>query len=119
MVYAHLRYSDMPFMGSVTAPERAEDSVALAKLVFGDDFVENNTVMINLINANSPMTFDATMLGALKVYARHNQACIVTPFILAGAMAPVTRSEEHTSELQSLMRNSYAVFCLKKKIKYN
>src|SRR3546814_14984071 len=46
--------------------------------------------MINLINANSPMTFDATMLGALKVYARHNQACIVTPFILAGAMAPVT-----------------------------
>src|SRR3546814_4000447 len=28
----------------------------------------------------------------------------------------VVRSEEHTSELQSLMRNSYAVFCLKKKI---
>src|SRR3546814_4827844 len=31
----------------------------------------------------------------------------------------VRRSEEHTSELQSLMRISYAVFCLKKKIKYN
>src|SRR3546814_7134045 len=30
-----------------------------------------------------------------------------------------TRSEEHTSELQSLMRNSYAVFCLKKKLNYN
>jgi len=90
MVYSHIRYSDKPFMGSVTAPERAEDSVAMAKLVFGDDFVENNTIMINLINANSPMTFDATMLGALKVYARHNQACIVTPFILAGAMSPVT-----------------------------
>src|SRR3546814_6068263 len=30
---------------------------------------------------------------------------------------PVDRSEEHTSELQSLMRISYAVFCLKKKIK--
>src|SRR3546814_4568072 len=29
------------------------------------------------------------------------------------------RSEEHTSELQSLMRNSYAVFCLKKKINYD
>src|SRR6185437_7218990 len=39
---------------------------------------------------NSPLTWDATMLGALKVYARHNQACLVTPFILAGAMAPVT-----------------------------
>src|SRR3546814_5994243 len=33
--------------------------------------------------------------------------------------APTFRSEEHTSELQSLMRNSYAVFCLKKKKKYN
>ncbi len=90
MVYSHIRYSDKPFMGSVTAPERAEDTVAMAKIVFGEDFVENNTVMTSLINANSPMVFDETMLGALKVYARHNQACIVTPFILAGAMSPVT-----------------------------
>ncbi len=90
MIYSHVKYSDKPFMGSVTAPERAEDTVAMAKIVFGDDFVENNTVLTSLINANSPMVFDETMLGALKVYARHNQACIVTPFILAGAMSPVT-----------------------------
>ena len=44
----------------------------------------------SLINANSPMTFDDTMLGAAKVYARNNQATIITPFILAGAMSPVT-----------------------------
>src|SRR3546814_3704653 len=40
--------------------------------------------------------------------------------ILGGALAPIiaqARSEEHTSELQSLMRISYAVFCLKKKTK--
>ena len=72
-------------MGSVTAPERAEDTVAMAKIVFGDDFVENNTVTTSLINANSPMVFDETMLGALKVYARHNQASVVSPFILSGA----------------------------------
>ena len=90
MVYSHLKYSDKPFMGSVTAPERAEDSVAMAKIVFGDEFVDQNCVMISLINANSPMTFDATMLGALKVYARNNQATIVTPFIIAGAMSPVS-----------------------------
>ena len=90
MVYSHIRYSDKPFMGSVTAPERAEDTVAMAKLVFGDDFVENNCCIINLINANSPMVFDGTMLGALKVYARHGQACVVSPFILSGAMSPVT-----------------------------
>lgn len=90
MVYSHIKYSDKPFMGSVTAPERAEDSVKMAQIVFGEEFVDQNCVMIQLINANSPLVFDATMLGALKVYARNNQACIVSPFILAGAMSPVT-----------------------------
>ncbi|HHI81568.1 MAG TPA: trimethylamine methyltransferase, partial [Rhizobiales bacterium] len=90
MVYSHIKYSDKPFMGSVTAPERAEDSVAMAKIVFGDEFVDNNCVLINLINANSPMVYDDTMIGALKVYARAGQACVVSPFILAGAMSPVT-----------------------------
>ncbi|MDX1424104.1 MAG: trimethylamine methyltransferase family protein, partial [Kiloniellales bacterium] len=90
MVYSHLRYSDLPFMGSVTAPERAEDTVAMAKIVFGEDFVEQNTVIISLINANSPMTFDDTMLGALKVYARHNQAVLLSPFVMAGANTPAS-----------------------------
>lgn len=90
MVYSHIRYSDMPFMGSVTHPDRAQDSIDMAKLVFGESFVDENCVLINLINANSPMVFDETMLGALKVYARAGQATIVSPFILAGAMSPVT-----------------------------
>jgi len=90
MIYSHIRYSDKPFMGSVTAPERAEDTVALARLVFGDDFVAENPVTLNLVNANSPMVWDGTMLGALKVYARSGQAVIVAPFVLAGAMSPVT-----------------------------
>jgi len=90
MVYSHIRYSDKPFMGSVTAPERAQDTVDMCKIVFGEDFVDKNCVTLNLINANSPMVFDETMLGALKVYARNNQACVVSPFILAGAMSPVT-----------------------------
>lgn len=90
MVYSHIKYSDKPFMGSVTAPARAQDSVDMAKTVFGDEFVEQNTVIASLINANSPMTYDATMLGAAKVYARHNQATVISPFILAGAMSPVT-----------------------------
>jgi trimethylamine--corrinoid protein Co-methyltransferase len=90
MVLSHILYSDKPFMGSVTAPERAQDTVDMAKLVFGDEFVENNCCIVSLINANSPMVFDGTMLGALKVYARHNQATVISPFILAGAMSPVT-----------------------------
>ena len=90
MVYSHIKYSDKAFMGSVTAPQRAEDSVRMAEILFGESFVDENTVLLNLINVNSPLVYDATMLGALKVYARHNQACIVSPFILAGAMSPVT-----------------------------
>ena len=90
MVYSHLRYSDKPFMGSVTAAERAQDSVDLAGFVFGEEFVRQNTVMTSLINASSPMAWDATMLGAAETYARSNQATMISPFILAGAMAPVT-----------------------------
>jgi trimethylamine--corrinoid protein Co-methyltransferase len=90
MVYAHMRYSDKPFMGSVTHPERAQDTVSMLEILFGAETVDSNCCVVNLINANSPMTFDATMLGALKVYARANQGTVISPFILAGAMAPVT-----------------------------
>jgi trimethylamine--corrinoid protein Co-methyltransferase len=82
-------------MGSVTAPERALDTVEMIKIIAGDNYIDPETgrprtYATSLINANSPMTFDDTMLGAAKVYAENNQACIVTPFILAGAMSPVT-----------------------------
>ncbi len=82
-------------MGSVTHPSRAEDTVEMAKILFGDQWIDAETgrprtVTVSLVNVNSPLTYDATMLGALKVYARNNQGVLVTPFILAGAMAPVT-----------------------------
>lgn len=90
MIYTHIKYSDKPFMGSVTHPERAEDTVAMAKILFGENFLKENTVLTSLINANSPLTFDATMLGAATVYAKNNQATMISPFILAGAMSPVS-----------------------------
>lgn len=90
MLHAHMTLSDKPFMGSVTEPSRAQDSVDMASILFGEDFVQNNTVMTSLININSPMTFDDVMMGALEVYAKNNQACIISPFIVGGAMAPVS-----------------------------
>ncbi|MCY4152390.1 MAG: trimethylamine methyltransferase family protein [Aestuariivita sp.] len=90
MVYSHISLSDKPFMGSVTEPSRAQDSVDLCRILFGDKFVQENTVMTSLININSPMTFDDVMMGALEVYSRNNQACIISPFIVGGAMAPVS-----------------------------
>lgn len=108
MLYAHMRYSDKPFMGSVTHPLRARDSVEMAKILFGDDFCDPatgrpKTVMTSLINANSPLVWDGTMLGALKEYARNNQACLTTPFILAGAMSPVTVAGTCTVTLAEAM----------------
>ena len=90
MIYSHFKYSDKPLMGSVTQPDRAQDSVDMAKIVFGEEFVDQHCVFTSLINVNSPMTYDSTMLGSLKVYARNNQSTVISPFILAGAMSPVT-----------------------------
>ena len=90
MNYAHMRYSDKPYMGSVTHPDRAADTVKMSEILFGKEFIQNNTVCTSLINCNSPMVMDDTMLGALKTYSRANQAVIVTPFIMQGAMSPVS-----------------------------
>lgn len=90
MVYAHMRYSDKPFMGSVTHADRALDTVRMAEILFGADVIQSHTVCTSLINANSPLVWDSTMLGVADVYAQNNQACIITPFILSGAMSPVT-----------------------------
>lgn len=90
MLLAHMTLSDKPFMGSVTEPSRAQDSVEMCQILFGKDFVAENTVMTSLININSPLTFDSTMMGALEIYAENNQATIISPFIVGGAMAPVS-----------------------------
>ncbi len=90
MLLTHMLYSDKPFMGSVTEPSRAQDSVEMCEILFGKDFVQENTVMTSLINVNSPLTFDSIMMGAMEIYARNNQACIISPFIVGGAMSPVS-----------------------------
>ncbi|MDZ4086521.1 MAG: trimethylamine methyltransferase family protein [Tabrizicola sp.] len=103
MLHAHMTLSDKPFMGSVTEPSRAQDSVDMAKILFGADFVQQNTVMTSLININSPMVFDGIMMGALEVYAANNQASIVSPFIVGGAMAPVTVAGTLTQVLAEIL----------------
>lgn len=89
MVLAHLTLSTKPFMGGVTSPERAQDSIDMARLVFGVTFMEDNAVMQGNINANSPLIYDDTMSGALRVYAAANQCVCISPAIFAGAMGPL------------------------------
>ncbi len=103
MLQAHMTLSDKPFMGSVTEPSRAQDSVEMCEILFGKEFVQDNTVMTSLININSPLTFDDVMMGALEIYARNNQACIISPFIVGGAMAPVSVAGTLTQVLAEVL----------------
>lgn len=103
MVYAHIRYSDRPFMGSVTSESRAEDSIDMARIVFGRDFVDQNCVILGNVNVNSPLVWDGTMTLALRAYARANQCAVVVPFILGGAMGPVTSAGAIAQSLAETM----------------
>jgi trimethylamine--corrinoid protein Co-methyltransferase len=60
-------------------------------------------VMTSLININSPLTFDGIMMGALEVYARAGQATVISPFIVGGAMAPVTVAGTLTQVLAEVL----------------
>ncbi len=111
MLYAHMSLSDKPYMGSVTAPERAVDSVKMSEILFGGS-IKDKTVMTSLINVNSPLTFDDIMMGAMEVYAQNNQACIVSPFIVGGAMAPVSVAGTLTQALaEGLAGVAYNQLC--------
>src|SRR3546814_9461058 len=62
------------------------------------------------------LVFQGTSTGRFRAYAADTGKQLLDLDMQSGIVsAPSTRSEEHTSELQSLMRISYAVFCLKKK----
>ena len=90
MVYAHMRYSDRAFLGSVTAPERAEDSIEMCRILFGADFVEQNCVIMGNFNSTSPLVWDGVSTRGIRAYAAANQGSIHLPFLLGGAVAPLT-----------------------------
>jgi len=90
MVYAHMRYSDKPFMGSVTTAARAADSIELCRLLFGAEFVDSHCVILGNVNVNSPLVLDGEASRVIRTYAAANQAPVCVPFILGGAMGPVT-----------------------------
>jgi trimethylamine--corrinoid protein Co-methyltransferase len=90
MAYSGLKFSDKPIIGNVTSRQRAEDTIELCKIVFGDQFASNNCCTTSLINSNSPLVWDATMLDALKVYAANNHAVLCSPFSMTAASTPAS-----------------------------
>jgi trimethylamine--corrinoid protein Co-methyltransferase len=91
MVYALQTLSDKPYMGSVISAENARDTIAMGEILFGGaETLDKNPVSISLINCNSPLRWDDRMLSAMLEYNRRGQAVVVTPFLLMGAMSPVS-----------------------------
>ncbi|MGA2710953.1 MAG: trimethylamine methyltransferase family protein [Steroidobacteraceae bacterium] len=90
MLYAHMTLSDKPFMGSVTTAPRAADSIEMCRILFGAEFVDRHCVILGNVNVNSPLVLDGEASRVIRTYAAANQAPVCVPFILGGAMGPVT-----------------------------
>jgi trimethylamine--corrinoid protein Co-methyltransferase len=90
MVYAHIRYSDRAFLGSITAPERAADSIEMCRLLFGAGFVDENCVIMGNFNTTSPLVLDGVTTAGIRTYAAAGQGSIHLPFLLGGAVSPLT-----------------------------
>src|SRR6201746_2276458 len=98
MTYALATLTDKVFMGNVVSGPNARDTIELTSILLvgghgreaGRASIEQTPALISLINCNSPLRWDDRMLDSLFEYAEANQAVVLTPFILMGAMSPVT-----------------------------
>ncbi len=91
MTYALQTLTDKVYMGNVVSGVNARDTIAMGEILFGGrEAIEQTPVSISLVNCNSPLRWDERMLEALFEYTLAGQPCVLTPFILMGAMSPVT-----------------------------
>jgi trimethylamine--corrinoid protein Co-methyltransferase len=113
MVYALMTLTDKIFMGSVTSGPNALDTIAMAEMVFGRESMEKTPAVISLINVNSPLRYDDRMLSALLEYARANQPTIITPFLLMGAMSPVSIPATLAQQIAEALAGIALVQCIR------
>ncbi|MCX6392819.1 MAG: trimethylamine methyltransferase family protein [Actinobacteria bacterium] len=86
-----IRLTDRVWAGEPSSGEAAADCLRMAEIVHGSDVMGGDTpVLFANCNVNSPLRFDARMLDGILNYGAAGQAIIITPFLLMGAMAPVS-----------------------------
>ena len=90
MMMAHITLSDKPHLGAITQMDRAQDCVDMAEIVFGRSVMDEHCVILGNVNTNSPLLVDKVVSEAVRAYCGRGQGIIVTPFILSGAMGPVS-----------------------------
>lgn len=91
MLFTLQTLSSKPWMGAQTTRAAIHDSLKMAEIMFGDRAaVEAEPVLWAAANANSPLHYDDRMLDVMMDYGVARQPVIVTPFLLMGAMSPVS-----------------------------
>ncbi|GAA1477504.1 trimethylamine methyltransferase family protein [Nocardioides aestuarii] len=91
MTLALQTLTDKVYMGNVVSGVNAADTLAMTSILFGSrEAIEETPATISLINCNSPLRWDDRMLEAQFEYSGAGQPVVLTPFILMGAMSPVT-----------------------------
>jgi trimethylamine---corrinoid protein Co-methyltransferase len=91
MIFALQTLTDKIYMGNVVSGVNARDTLAMTEILLGGrESIETTPATISLINCNSPLRWDDRMLDAQFEYSAANQPVILTPFLLMGAMSPVT-----------------------------
>jgi trimethylamine--corrinoid protein Co-methyltransferase len=103
MLLAHMTLTDKPHLGAITEKSRAEDSIAMARLLHGEATLEQSCVIMGNVNTNSPLLVDKVVTDAASVYCGAGQGLIVVPFILSGAMGPVTTAAAIAQALAEAM----------------
>ncbi|MEM7059945.1 MAG: trimethylamine methyltransferase family protein [Pseudomonadota bacterium] len=101
IVYSHMRWSDKPHLGAITEMSRAQDSVDMARILHGD--IDDKCVIMGNVNTNSPLLVDKVVTEAIRTYSANGQGMIVAPFILGGAMGPVTTAASLAQALAEAM----------------
>jgi trimethylamine--corrinoid protein Co-methyltransferase len=91
-VHALLRYTDRPIVARTVSRFRAEDAIDMVAIARGKtrDEMVNEPSVLTSFNTNSPRRVDEELLDGLMCFAEYGQVNMITPFTLAGAMAPVT-----------------------------
>ena len=90
IIHSSLVDTNMPFFGLTTGKDRADDCIAMARIVYGKQFMDQNAVMAGHVSGNSPLVWDATMLEGLRAFAEANQVVLLSPFVLGAANTPAT-----------------------------
>jgi trimethylamine--corrinoid protein Co-methyltransferase len=103
MVFAHMTLSDKPHLGAITEKSRAQDSVDMAEILFGAEVMAENVCIMANVNTNSPLLVDRVVSEAIGVYSARGQAMVVTPFILTGAMGPVSTAASVAQAMAEVM----------------